>query len=61
MADVKKNNREGAESSVPTDMPDLGDLPLSRVASCVDAEVLRRVVPEPLERRVATAAFNSSI
>ncbi|MER5648628.1 hypothetical protein [Streptosporangium sp. NPDC002524] len=58
---MSANNREDAESLVSTNVTDSVAIPLSHAASFVGSDVLRRVVPEPLERRLATAAFNSAI
>lgn len=49
------------EPTVPTDLIDLRDLPLSRVGSLAEAGLLKRVLPEPSGKRVAVAAFQSSI
>lgn len=46
---------------IPTDLVDLRDLPLSRLGSLADAGLLARVLPEPSGKRVAVAAFQSSI
>lgn len=46
---------------VATDLVDLSDLPLSRIGSLADAGLLKRVLPEPSTKRVAVAAFQSSI
>lgn len=58
------SNTEAAEAdraSVATDLVDLRDLPLSRIGSLADAGLLKRVLPEPSAKRVAVAAFQSSI
>ena len=58
------SNPEAAVADLPdvaTNLVDLSDLPLSRIGSLADAGLLKRVLPEPSAKRVAVAAFQSSI
>lgn len=47
--------------TIETDLVDLTGLPLARIGSLADAGLLARVLPEPSAKRVAVAAFQSSI